>query len=67
MLPFHSSASPESPPALLAVLTGLLKLQPWGRKPNTRKWFRALAPGVAVARRGMGGVLPDGFTEKPEL
>lgn len=61
------SASPHSPPALLAVLTWLLKLQPWGRKPNMRKWFRALAPREAVASRGMGGVLPDGFPKKPKL
>lgn len=67
LLPFHPSASPHSPPARLAVLTQLLKLQPWGTKPNIRKWLRALAPREAVASRGMGGVLPDGFPKKPDL
>lgn len=57
----------HSPPARLAALTGLLKLQPWGTTPNLRKWFPALAPREAVASRGMGGVLPDGFPKKPKL
>lgn len=67
LLPVHSSASPHSPPAQLAVLTRLLKLQPWGMKPNMRKWFSALAPREAVASRGMGGVLPDSFPKNPKL
>lgn len=67
MLPVHPTASPHSPPAWLAVMTWLLKLQPWGTQPNLRKWFLALAPREAVASRGMGGVLPDRFSKKPEL